>query len=476
MQSPGEQGLDPDSAQRPDFAAASESVLAGDGWPATGPLLAMLQAQPLDVVERFPLRAGFVIAQELHRQGAAPTEDSVASALGMRRPDVSGRSYAGVALLWSDLRQLEDYKGWQHETEIQGVLARLVAHVDRWPEAWSLSAEAILARAARIGPHATDLLSLAALHHPGVRASLQRVATGDGSGVLRDRAEGVLARVQGVTLAGDELRRWLADTAARAFDGVPWFPHPLTPLARTWTGSTELEEMIARSVQRAASRFEMTVQDQGGIEEEALTMALLNELEFAFRDTKLQLEAGGRGKLSRAITVGQRPVAKNTEEPTWGCDVAFLVEAKIKGTFALEAAEIVQVKKSRSLSRRRATRTATDSWRIDLRQLMTILSVSASSCYWLISAAGEVACIPARVVYALGRGRAGLGQGSFTVGYNDLRHGAVGLEQFLPELLLGGWVGSVDEKHLRFARGEDGNIRPRHIFEIALSVGADDDG
>jgi hypothetical protein len=135
-------------------------------------------------------------------------------------------------------------------------------------------------------------------------------------------------------------------------------------------------------------------------------------------------------------------------------------------------AELVQVKKSEALGLRRRT-TQTESWRIDVPQLRTLLSMSESSCYWLILATGEVACVSSRVVQGLGQGRSALKQGSFTMGYNDIRHAAVRLQQFLPELLLGAWVGSVDDKTLRFAQGEDMTIRPRHIFEITLTLSTD---
>jgi hypothetical protein len=63
-----------------------------------------------------------------------------------------------------------------------------------------------------------------------------------------------------------------------------------------------------------------------------------------------------------------------------------------------------------------------------------------------------------------------LSQGSVTVVYNDVRHTAVPIEQFLPELVLGAWLGSLDEKTLRFASGDDSNVTPRHIFEIFVVV------
>ncbi len=65
---------------------------------------------------------------------------------------------------------------------------------------------------------------------------------------------------------------------------------------------------------------------------------------------------------------------------------------------------------------------------------------------------------------------------SATLGYNELRHGAIGLDQFLPELFLGIWVGDDRAETVRFARDGDDLIRPRHIFEIQLRNGNEPDG
>jgi hypothetical protein len=59
------------------------------------------------------------------------------------------------------------------------------------------------------------------------------------------------------------------------------------------------------------------------------------------------------------------------------------------------------------------------------------------------------------------------------VGINDVRHHAVPIEQFLPELFLGTWLGTHDESALEFARGEGGAVIPRHIFKISISADRD---
>jgi hypothetical protein len=67
-------------------------------------------------------------------------------------------------------------------------------------------------------------------------------------------------------------------------------------------------------------------------------------------------------------------------------------------------------------------------------------------------------------------GRDAIHQGSATLGYNDVRHTCVGIEQFLSELVLGTWLGSVDDDTVRLASGENTTIFPRYIFEITVEA------
>lgn len=446
--------------------------LADPDWSPRGPaLFERVRQIPIEGIDDRPLTGGFVIADELGRRELPYTEDTVAQLLGVSRSTVAGRTVVGVALLWADLRRLVDLQPWNHPTEIRGVLARLTDSLEGWPDAWRLSAEEIVRRAPKLGAHATDLLVLAAIRDGGVRSILSRVSRQSPDRDVRDRGVGILARVEGVPTLGEELRRWVTDSASRIYDGYPLFPHPLTPLARTWLGSLEVEETIAHCIEQATGRFAQDVRDQGGKGEEPLTEGLLKELEFAFRATGLRLEATGNDPLRRAITVSHRPVAKMTEEPHWGCDVALLVRVDIDRALDLELATLVQVKKYEA-AKGRPKVASTDAWRIDVPQMLTLLSVSDAAVYWLMLRSGEVDCVPAHVVHAIARGRSVLGQGSFTLGYNDIRHGAVRLHQFLPELVLGAWIGSSKESTLRFAHGED-DLRPRHIIEIGVAPSHD---
>lgn len=416
------------------------------------------------------LAIGWALGVAVHARGLPATMASAREVLQVppseRRPGVE--TVGAVGLLWADVIQLVEYapKSWDHRTEIRGVAARLTAHMADWPGAWAVSTGMILRNAKMLGTEVSDLLALAAVRIPAAREILKRAATGSDKNV-RDLAQGLVALVEGAGDPGQDLRRWLADTAAQAFDGVPLFPHPLTPLARTWLGATEVEDALGRALRRAGDRFAEAARCQGGAREELLTGMLVTELEVAFRDLRLRLEAGGRPRLAQTIAVSHRPTTPN-EEKRWGCDIALLLDANVPPSVSLRLAELIQVKKSESLGT-----TKPDKWRIHVPQLLDLLRMSESASYWLIGADGELACVTARWVRGLVAGRDALNQRTVTVGYNDIRHTAVALEQFLPELLLGTWLGSLDEETLRFAAGENENLRPRHIFEITVHSSTD---
>jgi hypothetical protein len=203
-------------------------------------------------------------------------------------------------------------------------------------------------------------------------------------------------------MPGDELQRWLVDRAARSFDGVPLFPHPLTPLTKTWLGSTEVEGTLSRSLRQAMVRFGDLAKTQGAAQEEHLTGALLVELEVAFRNTSMRLESGPSPRLARIISVSQRPVLK-AEEKRWGCDIALLLKADLQPSVVLRLAELVQVKKSEAFAAP-SSPSPDEKWRIDVPQLVTLLEMSESSSYWLILSTGELLCVTARWLHGLAQG------------------------------------------------------------------------
>jgi hypothetical protein len=206
-----------------------------------------------------------------------------------------------------------------------------------------------------------------------------------------------------------------------------------------------------------------------------LTKALIKELEVEFRGIRPQLKLIGTNA-SRSptpiLSVCQRPASKRTEEPIYGCDIAWVLNATVHDRYSATWVDLIQVKKSLALQRKTERRFRADSWEIDCKQLNNILKWSATSAYWLIASAGEVLVIPARYLEGIRCGTETFaGSKSFTVGYHEVRSAAIPLEQYLVDLLIGQWVGTSSEEVTQFARGENSNIRPRLVVEVTITMG-----
>jgi hypothetical protein len=158
----------------------------------------------------------------------------------------------------------------------------------------------------------------------------------------------------------------------------------------------------------------------------------------------------------------------------YGCDLAWLLHATVYGAYLSTWVDLVQVKKSKALQRNSNRKSsATNSWKIEIKQLNDILKWSATAVYWLIASEGEVLVVPAKHLLGIKRGRSKRATAeSFTIGHHDVRSAAIPLEQYLVDLLIGQWLGTTSEDAVRFVEG-DSNIRPMSVVEITISVGPD---
>lgn len=308
-----------------------------------------------------------------------------------------------------------------------------------------------------------------------MRNSLEN-ACGNEVEAVRLIARGLWTLHQGLDDPESGLARTLADATAHYMDGTPLFPHPLTPVSATWLGSIGVEQAIANGVRRAKNIFAEEVRDQGADIEETLTKSLLKEIEFEFRRIKPRLKllgASGTKSSPPILSVCQRPVSKTTEEPVYGCDIAWLLNGTVQGRYRAEWVELIQVKKSSALQHKKIRKFHVDSWVINCKQLENILKLSATAAYWLIASVGEVLVIPARHLEAVRRGtQKSDGAKTFTVGYHEVRSAAIPLEQYLVDLLIGQWVGTSSEDVMQFVTGNLG-IRPRVVIEVKISIGCE---
>jgi hypothetical protein len=431
--------------------------------------------------ERFRLELGYSIGLRIAGEEAEPSPEKVSDHLkNVGIIPLAGMVDALLPMvkLWASLRTLAKYQSnsWQHDTEIVGLRAKVVSLAAAAPDLWAQSLPWILARASAIGDVAQAVTIELAASAPEVREALDNTCD-DEVEEVRLKASGLRTLLLG--LEDDEfgLARTLADAAAHYMDGSPIFPHPLEAVSHTWLGSLGVERAIASGVRRATGRFAAEVRDQGADIEEALTKALVKEIEVEFREIRPRLKLLGSSS-SRSqtpvLSVRQRPSSKQTEEPVYGCDLAWLLNATVRGRYALTWVDLVQVKKSLALQRRGGTASRADSWKIECKQLNDILHWSPTATYWLIASGGEVLVIPAKHLLAIGRGsKRGAVVKTFTVGYQQVRSAAIPLEQYLVDLLIGQWVGTSSDEVISFAQGGNSNIRPRVVVEVTIAVSLD---
>jgi hypothetical protein len=431
--------------------------------------------------DRFRLELGYTMGLRVAEEEAEPSPEKVGEhlvAIGIEPPVVVVEDLLPLVELWASLRTLAKYQAhpWQRETELVALRTKVVSLAAARPGLWAESLRWVLARASTLGDVAQAVTLELASSAAEVRASLD-AACSDGVEEIRLKASGLRTLLLGLEDDESGLARTLADAAAHYMDGSPLFPHPLEPISLTWLGSIGVERLMTDGVRRAVGRFADEVRAQGADIEEALTKALVKEIEVEFRVVKPRLKLlGSTGSRAHApvLSVRQRPSSKQTEEPVYGCDLAWLLNATVGDRYALTWVDLVQVKKSSSLQGSVRTKSRADSWKIDCKQLDDILRWSATAAYWLIASSGEVLAVPAKHLLAmrLGGKRGDLVK-SFTVGYHQARSAAIPVEQYLVDLLIGQWVGTSSEDVVRFARGENSNIRPRTVIEVTIAVSPD---
>jgi hypothetical protein len=374
------------------------------------------------------------------------------------------------ARLWATLMLIHKLQAnrWDKRTEIIGVEAMLLRLAMDSPSAWAEALPYMLRQAPATLFNHIDDVTLSLSPHQSVRDSVRNAVKSPITRV-RDHARGLLAQMEGLSVPADEAAGSLLSTLARHVDRRPAFPHPLALRSSTWMASIEVEQVLRSRIDEAALRFSSEARARLGEDEEQLTRDLLKEVQFAFRDTKLRIEALGTaaGRAPIALDASYRQLSKDEEEP-YGFDLAVLVHGHVPGAFELESAEPIQVKKALRSSGQRAFR---ESWAIDIRQLRTLLAVSQTSAYWLIDPDGVIHAVPARGLEALIRSAGKTKQASRTVHYHEIRSMSIPLSQFLTDLVIGAWVGTSAEKALDIVKGNVRDRRPRQLFEVTLHWG-----
>ena len=86
--------------------------------------------------------------------------------------------------------------------------------------------------------------------------------------------------------------------------------------------------------------------------------------------------------------------------------------------------------------------------------------------YWLIRSTGDILVVPAKFLAAIEGATVRPSSKQLTVGYTAVRHTAIPMEQYLPDLIVGLWLGSNSENTLRAAQGTSRATKPRFALTI----------
>lgn len=427
------------------------------------------------VIERLLVELGFAIgtyaAERDVAENWAPLDDGSFGYLAETGLSALPPRLAQQSRLWRTVRQLADYRSsYRHTTEMLGAETRLLEFASRAPDEWAAALPWLLARA-HLLRGAVESISVLVAEHPSVTAVLESLVSSGESSTVRDRATGVLAMNSGLSSATEHLKWQIMTFAARQLDGSPAFPHPLEPMSSTWLGSLSVEAELRRAVTTAEHEFREFFGSHAGIEEEACTRNLLDNVHRSLTSLKGRTRALSRtAGNAPLLTIGHRQVPKS-EEASWGCDIAFVVKVALPSVIQAEIAEFVQVKKPEA-----PRKSGLEAWRITTKQLDDVLRLSDSSVYWLLGRFGEVLVVPAKLLRALRVGRKHTTVGSFIAPYHEVRSAAIPLSQFLTDLLVGMWLGSTKEDALKAAGGADNRTVPRFIVTISINLQGEGQG
>lgn len=425
------------------------------GWPCPGspPLVVRWAAWATpEIADVLPVPSAVAVGlarAHQQREGVRSRHEMWTSQL-LRRLD--SHVDLRLAQLWRDLALLAE----ERDPVAAAGLRRSVERLAR-PGLWARSLEWLLLLGVQLEGLDAALTVALADRHPTVRQAVRRCCR---SPILTVQLRGAGLRAAAETARPLEER--LLDIVSASVDARrAYFPRPLSAPSATWLADHGLEDLVRGATRRAVAEFAGSMDDLGAAEEEHLTATLLAGLvrEFAALPAHTRL-AGVAGP---HLQVGHRTVTKK-EERTSGADIGVVVDVRVPGRLQLRTGDLIQVKKSATLTPGRAGRE--DTWTIKRRQLHDLLGHSASAVYWLIHGTGDVLVVPAKFLAAVEGATARPSSQQFTVGYAAVRHTAVPMEQYLPDLIVGLWLGSSSEQTLQAAQGSGHTTRPRFALTI----------
>jgi len=241
----------------------------------------------------------------------------------------------------------------------------------------------------------------------------------------------------------------------------------------TWIKDETVERILHDAFKKTDDRFSAFFSEQIGKHEPELTERLVATMEDEFEPVKGVIEAWGKALVSGSVKVDFSHRDAQPQEDEWHADIAFLLDCSLEAEFAKKHAILVQSKK---MNHSAETGRFSQSWTIDIAQCRELVEKSAFSYYFLYGPheypSVKTLVIPATTLLGIVDETATPGQGSKNIRYEDVRHSARSLADFMLYDFIGCWVGDSDDEVISLAEG-GGGVRPvaRHLVTVTIIKG-----
>ncbi|MBT1675907.1 hypothetical protein [Curtobacterium aurantiacum] len=362
---------------------------------------------------RVPTNIAGLVALEAARYDLMPTDPLVAAILTLHRL-IGDANSSNDQLLRRALRQ------------------RLLDFGRHEPQALIAAAEWFLAL--KSNEH-DETLTVFALEFPDLLDHVQSIAASDSPVAVR--AEGfVLAIRDGDLPTLTSTVTWWADTRLYAS------PTPIASPTSTWLDDPALEAEIRARIDGAIDRLST----DGISEETEVTGALVQQLVNAFHPTAMLPQSTATVPFTLEVT----STNSQTNEKVTGADLGIIVDSRANNTMHLVVGHLVQIKQATNRDS-----SAPPQWQIKRAQLQRLLDTDPTATYWLLQQhhTPKALAVPAKVLAGIISARGD--HETATVGWADIRSASIPLSQLLLDLIIGLWIGSIDDTTIRAAQGED---------------------
>ncbi|HEY0100098.1 MAG TPA: hypothetical protein VGB76_14205, partial [Pyrinomonadaceae bacterium] len=241
----------------------------------------------------------------------------------------------------------------------------------------------------------------------------------------------------------------------------------------TWIKDETVERILHDAFRKTDDLFSAFFSEQIGKHEPELTERLVATMEGEFEPVKGVVEVWGKALVSGRTKVEFSHRDVQPQEDEWHADIAFVLNCSLEAEFAKKHAILVQSKK---MNHNAETGLFSQSWTIDIEQCRELVERTAFAYYFLYGPhefpSVKTLVVPATTLLGIVDATAAPGQGSKNVRYEDVRHSARSLADFMLYDFIGCWVGDPGAEVISLAEG-GGGVRPvaRHLVTVTIIKG-----